>query len=103
MTKHYRVYWASNDGNEMTREIGLVSAENENGAIGYCTGFTNPATEIEGEVFPDALYYAEEIVSAAQLEDLLSNMFWEGRYHITDSAREYILRAVIDRYNVTKL
>jgi hypothetical protein len=94
----YRVYWTSNDGDEMVREIGLVFAENVEDAL-HIVGcyYACPKAEIEGVHFEDATYHAEP-VTAYHLEDLLNNLFWQIQYSTCEESRRLIINGAIKEF-----
>jgi len=97
----YRVYWASNDGDEMEREIGLVFAENVKDALDVAGVWaSNACTEIDGEWFDQAIYHAEPITAAYQLEDLLNNLFWSVKYSTCDESRHLLINGAIKEFSI---
>jgi hypothetical protein len=94
----YRVYWTSNDGDEMVKEIGFVFAENIADALATTGAHGDPRTEMKGEWFEHALYHAEPVLAAYQLEDLLNNLFWQGDYSTCPESRRLIINGIIKEF-----
>lgn len=102
MNKFYRVYWTSNDGDEMTKEIALVWAESIEDAIRKSNVWASDAPrEIEGEYFEDAVYHAEAIDAPHQLEDVLNSLLWQLHYVTDEVTRKFLVEAAIEKF-VTK-
>ena len=97
----YRLYWIStpDEDHQITREVGLVTAQDMTAALNLLPPPHLSRSEIDGDDFPDALYCVDFIQYDEQLAECVTQWLWELPF-ITDEFTRAMLRdGILAKYS----